>query len=76
MVLDKALENPLDCKEIQQVITKGNQSWIFFGRIDAEAESSNILDTWWEELTDWKESDAWRDWGQEENGTTEDEMAG
>ena len=65
MVLEKTLESPLDCKEIQQVHPKGNQSWVFIGRTDAEAETPIL----------WP-PDAGRDWGQEEKGTTEDEMAG
>ena len=51
VVLEKTLESPLDCKEIQPVHPKGNQSWIFIGRTDAEAESPNTLATWGEELT-------------------------
>ena len=53
VVLEKNLESPLDCKEIQPVRPKGDQSWIFIGRTDAEAEIP-ILATWWEELTHWK----------------------
>ena len=53
VVLEKTLESPLDCKEIQSVHPKGNQSWIFIGRTDAEAET-NTLATWCEELTHWK----------------------
>ena len=60
VVMEKTLENPLDCKEIQPVNPKGNQSWIFIGRTDAEAEASNTLTTWCEELTHWK-----RPWCQE-----------
>ena len=54
MVLEKTLESPLDCKEIKPVNPKGNQSWIFIGRTDAEAEAPIILATWCEELTHWK----------------------
>ena len=54
VVLEKTLESPLDCKEIQPVHPQGNQSWIFIGRTDAEAENSNTLATWCEELTHWK----------------------
>ena len=73
MVLEKTLESPLDCKEIQPVHPKGDQSWVFIQRTGAEAETP----IFWpphacEELT----HDAGRDWGQEEKGTTEDEMAG
>ena len=78
MVLEKTLESPLDCKEIQPVHSKEDQSWVFFGRTDAEAEIPICWPpTSCEELTHWKRpGDAGRDWGQEEKGTTEDEMAG
>ena len=72
MVLEKTLESPLDCKEIQPVHPKGNQSWIFIGRTDAEAP---IL--WPPEAKSWlieKDPQAGEDWGQEEKGTTEDAM--
>ena len=79
-VLEKTLEeSPLDCKEIQSVHPRGNQSWIFFGRTDAVIET---LATWCEELTHWKRLTHWENWitgndlGQEEKGTTEDEMVG
>ena len=62
-----AAESPLDCKEIQPVHPKGNQSWIFIGR---------TLATWYKELTHLKRPDAGKDWRQEEEGTTEDEMVG
>ena len=68
--------NPLDCKEIQQVHPKGDQSWVFIGRTDAEAETPVL---WPPDVKSWltgKDPDAGRDWGQEEKGTTEDEMAG
>ena len=74
VVLEKTLESPLDCKEIQPVHTKGNQSWIFIGRADAEAP---IL--WPPDAKSWligKDPDAGKDWGQEEKGMTEDEMVG
>ena len=74
--LEKTLESPLDCKEIQPVNPKGNQSWIFVGRIDAEAETSIL---WPPHTKSWligKYPDAGRDWGQEEKGMTEDEMTG
>ena len=67
---------PLDCKEIQPVHSKGDQSWDFFGRNDAEAETPVL---WPPHAKSWltgKDSDAGRDWGQEEKGTTEDEMSG
>ena len=76
VVLDKTVESSLDCKEIQPVNPKGNQSWIFIGRTDAEAETPIL---WPSAVKNWligKDSDAGRDWGQEEKGTTEDEMAG
>ena len=75
MVLEKTLENPLDCKEIQPVHPK-DQSWVFTERTDAEAETPIL---WPPHAKSWligKDSDAGRDWGQEEKGTTEDEMAG
>ena len=74
--MDKTLESPLDCKEIQPVHSKGDQPWVFFGRKDAKAE---ILVLWPAYVKSWltgKDSDAGRDWGQEEKGMTEDEMAG
>ena len=76
VVLEKTLESPLACKEIQTVHSKGDQSWVFFGRNDAKAET---LALWPPPAKSWftgKDSDAGRDWGQEEKGTTEDEMAG
>ena len=59
VVLKKTLESPLDYKEIQPVHTKGNQSWVFIGRTDVEAENSNTLATWCEELTHWKRPWYW-----------------
>ena len=59
VVLEKTLESPLNSKEIQPVHPKGNQSWIFMGRTDAEAENSNTLATWWEELTHLKRPWCW-----------------
>ena len=76
VVLEKTLESPLDCKEIKSVNTKGNQSWIFIGRTDAEAETPI---SWPHDVKNWlleKDPDAGKDWRQEEKGTTEDEMAG
>ena len=75
VVLEKTLESPLDCKEIQPVHSEGDQSWVFFGRNDAKAETPVL---WLPHVKSWltgKDPDAGRDWGQEENGTTEDEMA-
>ena len=59
MVLEKTLDSPLDCKEIKPVYPKGNQSWIFTGRTDVEAEAPNTLTTWCEELTHWKRLWCW-----------------
>ena len=59
VLMEKALESPLDCKEIQPVHPKGNQSWIFTGRTDAEAETPNTLATSCEELTHWKRPWCW-----------------
>ena len=76
VVLEKTLESPLGCKEIQPVHSEGDQPWDFFGRNDAEAETPVL---WLPHAKSWligKDSDAGRDWGQEEKGTTEDEMAG
>ena len=76
VVLEKTLESPLDCEEIQPVHLKGDQSWVFIGRTDAEAETPVV---WPPHAKSWligKDPDAGRDWGQEEKGTTEDEMAG
>ena len=74
LVLEKTLESPLDCKEIQPVHPKGNQSWIFIGRTDAEAETPIL---WPPDVKNWligKDPDAGKDWRQEEKGRTEDEM--
>ena len=76
VVLEKTLESPLDCKEIQPLPPKGNESSVFIGRTDAEAETPIL---WPPHAKSWligKDPDALRDWGQEEKGTTEDEMAG
>ena len=76
VVLEKTLESPLPCGEIQPVHSKGDQSWVFIGRNDAKAETPVL---WPPHVKSWligKDSDAGRDWGQEEKGTTEDEMAG
>ena len=76
VVLEKTLESPLDCKEIQPVHSKGDQSWVFFGRNDAKAETPVLGPPHAKSWLVGKDSDAGRDWGQEEKGTTEDEMAG
>ena len=76
MVLEKTLESPLDCKETQPAHPKGNQSWIFIGRTDAEAKTPIL---WPPDMKNWligKAPDAGKDWGQEEKGTTENEMVG
>ena len=75
-LLEKTLESPLDCKEVQTVHPKGNQSWIFVGRTDAEAEIPTL---WPLDVKNWffgKDPDAGKDWRWEEKGTTEDEMVG
>ena len=74
--MEKTLENPLDCKEIQPVHSKGDQSLVFIGRTDAEAETPILWPPHGKSLFIGKVPDAQRDWGQEEKGTTEDEMAG
>ena len=76
VVLEKTLESPLGCKEIQLVHPKGDQSWMFIGRTDVEAETPII---WPPHAKSWligKDPDAGKDWGQVEKGTTEDEMVG
>ena len=74
MVL-KTLESPLDCKEIQPVNSGGDQPWNFFGGNDSEAETPVLWPPYEKICLIGKDSDAGRDWGQEEKGTTEDEMA-
>ena len=76
VVLEKTLESPLDCKEIQPVHPKGDQSWVFIGRTDVEAETPIL---WPPDVKNWligKDPDAGKDWRQEEKGMTEDEMVG
>ena len=75
-VLDKTLESPLDCKEIQPVHPKGNQFWIFIGRTDAEAEAQILWPPDVKNWLIWKDPDVGKDWRQEEKGMTEDEMVG
>ena len=75
-MLEKTLESPLDCKEIQPVHSEGDQPWSFFGRNDAKAETPVLLSPHAKCWLIGKDSDAGRDWVQEEKGTTEDEMAG
>ena len=74
MVLEKTLESPLDCKEIQPAHPKGNQFWV--GRTDAEAETVILWPPDVKSWLIWKESDAGKDWRQEEKETTGDEMVG
>ena len=76
VVLEKTPEGPLNCQEIQPVHPKGNQSWVFIGRTDAEAETPIVWPPDAKVWLIWKDFDVGRDWGQEEKGTTEDEMAG
>ena len=76
VMLEKTLASLLDCKEIQPVHPKGDQSWVFIGRTDAEAETQIL---WTPHAKSWligKDPDAGKDWGQKEKGTTKDEMAG
>ena len=76
VVLEKTLESPLDCKEIQPVLPKGDKSWVFIGRTDVEAE---IPILWLPDVKNWligKDPDAGKDWGQKAKGMTEDEMVG
>ena len=76
VVLEKTLESPLDCKEIQLVHPKGDQSWMFIGRTGIEAETPIL---WPPDVKSWligKDPYAGKDWGQGEKGTTEDEMVG
>ena len=76
MVLERTLEHPLGCKEIQPVHLKGNQPWIVIGRTDAETEAPIL---WLPDAKNWligKDPDVWKDWRQEKKGTTEDEIVG
>ena len=75
MVLEKTVERPLGCKETQPVHSKGDQSWVFFGRTDAKAQTPIVWPPHPKSSLIGKDSDAGRDWGQEK-GMTEDEMAG
>ena len=76
VVFEKTLESPLDCKEIQPVHPKGDQSWVFTGRTDAKAETPILRPPDAKNQLIWKDPDAGKDWGQEEKGMTEDEMVG
>ena len=76
VVLEKTLESPMDCKEIQPVHPKGNQSWVFTGRTYAEAETPVLCPPDVKNCLIWKEPDDGEDWRWEEKGMTEDEMVG
>ena len=76
VVLEKILQSPLDFKEIQPVHPKGNQSWMFIGRIDAEAETPILRPPDVKNRLIWKDPDTGKDWRREEKGMTEDEMVG
>ena len=76
VVLEKTLESPLDCAEIQPVHPKGDQSWVFIGRADVEAETSILWPPNAKSWLIWKDPYAGKDWGQAEKGTTEDDMVG
>ena len=74
VVVEKTLESPLDCKEIHPVNSKGNQSWIYIGRTDAEAEAPILWPRDAKNWLIWKAPDAGKDWRREEKGTTEDKI--
>ena len=76
VVLEKTIKSPLECKEIQPVHPKGNQSWIFIGKTDAEAETPILWPPVVKNWLIWKDPDAGKDWRWEEKGITEDEMVG
>ena len=76
LCVEKTPESPLDCKEIQPVHPKGDQSWMFIGRTDVEAETPILWPPDAKSWLIWKDPDAGKDWRQEEKGTTEDEMVG
>ena len=76
MVLEKTLKSPLDCKEIQPVHPKGDQSWVFIGKTDVEAETPILWPPHGKSWLICKDPDAGKDWRQEERGTPEDEMVG
>ena len=76
LVLEKTLESPLDCKEIQPVHPKGDQFWVFTGRTDVVAKTPILWPPDAKSLFIWKDPDAGKDWRQEEKGTIEDEMVG
>ena len=76
VVLEKTLESPLDCKELQPVHPQGDKSWVFIGRTDAEDETPILWPCHAKSWLIWKDPDAGRDWGQEEKGTTEERWLG
>ena len=76
MCTGKTLESPLDCKEIKPVNPKGNQSWIFTGRTDAETKAPTFWPPDVKNWLIWKDPDAWKDWRRQEKGTTEDDLVG
>ena len=76
VILEKTLESPLDCKEIQPVHPKGDQSWVFIGRTDAEAETPILWQPDAKNWFIWRDPDAGKDWGWEEKRTTEEKMVG
>ena len=76
VVLEKTLESPLDCKEVQPVHPKGDQSWVFIGGIDVEAETPVLWPPDAKSWLFWKDPDVGKDWRLEEKGMTEDEMVG
>ena len=76
VVLERILESPLDCKEIQSVHPKGDQSWVFIGRTDVEAETPILWSPDVKSCLIWRDPDAGKDWGQKEKGLTEDEIVG
>ena len=76
VVLEKTLESPLDFKEIQTVHPKGDQSWVFIGRTDVEAETPILWSLKAKSWLIWKDPEAGKDWGQEQKGMTKDEMVG
>ena len=76
LMVEKTLEGPLDCKEIQPVHPKGDKSWVFIRRTDAEFEALILWSPDAKNWLIWKDRDAGKDWGKEEEGMTEDEMVG
>ena len=76
VVLEKTFESPLDCKGIKQIHSKGNQSWIFIGKTNAEPEAPKLWQYYAKSWLIRKDPDAWKDWMQEGKGMTEDEMVG